>query len=307
MSLPFTPIGPPPLPPGWTEHISKRMSSTWPFTVSPNTVGPTGQPYYFNAAAQQSTYVRPLPIFPVPPAPVAPKKKERPLAKTPIPGTDWTRVKTTEGNTFYTHKVEKRSVWTVPDEIRDAVAALEEEEDEAKRRAEKEAAKAKEVRAIEMGRIKSGADETAGKRKAEEPVPMDEVVITKKQKFEEEEDEEEEEEESEEEEEEEEWQREAAAQLAAEAEEEKKRHEEERKRIEEEAQRLKEAEKAKGAPQLSMPDRVDLSLDEAKALFKVCSYTSFTVERWIKQLVRHYCVKRMSTLCIHGIPPFLCS
>lgn len=305
--MPFTPIGPPPLPPGWTEHISKRMSSTWPFTVSPNTVGPTGQPYYFNAAAQQSTYVRPLPIFPVPPAPVAPKKKERPLAKTPIPGTDWTRVKTTEGNTFYTHKVEKRSVWTVPDEIRDAVAALEEEEDEAKRRAEKEAAKAKEVRAIEMGRIKSGADETAGKRKAEEPVPMDEVVITKKQKFEEEEDEEEEEEESEEEEEEEEWQREAAAQLAAEAEEEKKRHEEERKRIEEEAQRLKEAEKAKGAPQLSMPDRVDLSLDEAKALFKVCSYTSFTVERWIKQLVRHYCVKRMSTLCIHGIPPFLCS
>ncbi|EPT03672.1 hypothetical protein FOMPIDRAFT_1028529 [Fomitopsis schrenkii] len=253
-------MGPPPLPVGWTEHIS-----------------PTGQPYYFNPTTQESTYVRPLPIFSAPPpgalalgmpppvAAAAPKKKERPLEKTPIPGTDWTRVKTTEGNIFYTHKVEKRSVWTVPDEIRDAVAALEQEEEEAKRRAEEEAARDKEARVMEVDRIKSEVDEMVGKRKAEEPVPMDEVVITKKQKVDEEE---EEEEEDSDEEEEEEWQREAAAQLAAEAEEEKKRQEEERKRIEEEAQRLKEAEKAKGAAQLNMPDRVDLSIDEAKALFK---------------------------------------
>ena len=67
-----------------------------------------------------------------------------------------------------------------------------------------------------------------------------------------------------------EWQREAAAQLAAEAEEEERRREEERQRQEEEAKRLKEAEKQKGAPQLNMPERVDLSIDEAKALFKVC-------------------------------------
>ena len=79
-------------------------------------------------------------------------------------------------------------------------------------------------------------------------------------------DEDEEEEESEEEEE---WQREAAAQLAAEAEEEKRRQEEEKVLQEEEARKLKEAEKQKGSTQLNMPERVDLSIDEAKALFKV--------------------------------------
>ena len=65
------------------------------------------------------------------------------------------------------------------------------------------------------------------------------------------------------------WQKEAAAQLAAEAEEEERHKEEEKKQKEEEARKLKEAEKQKGAPQLNMPDRVDLSIDEAKALFKV--------------------------------------
>ncbi|KAH9938277.1 uncharacterized protein B0H18DRAFT_966380 [Fomitopsis serialis] len=254
MSVPFTPIGPPPLPSGWTEHIS-----------------PTGQPYYFNAVTQQSTYVRPLPPIPFPPqgalapgvpAPAAPaaKKKEKPLVKTPIPGTDWLRVKTTEGNVFYTHKVEKRSVWTVPYEIQDAIAALEREEGES--RSGSEAA-----RMVEVERIKSEVNDMVGKRKAEEPVPMDEVVITKKMKVDDT-DEEEEEESSSEEEEEEEWQREAAAQLAAEAEEEKRRQEEEKRQEEEEAKRMKEAEKAKGAPQLNMPERVDLSMDEAKALFK---------------------------------------
>ena len=61
-------------------------------------------------------------------------------------------------------------------------------------------------------------------------------------------------------------------------EEEERRKEEEKKRQEEEARRLKEAEKQKGAPQLNMPERVDLSLDEAKALFKV-SETRFTVTK----------------------------
>ena len=54
--------------------------------------------------------------------------------KTPIPGTEWLRVLTTEGNTFYTHTTEKRSVWTVPEEIRDAVAQLEREEAEKKKK-----------------------------------------------------------------------------------------------------------------------------------------------------------------------------
>ena len=48
--------------------------------------------------------------------------------KTPIPGTPWLRVITTEGNTFYTHTGEKRSVWTVPEEIKEAVEQLEREE-----------------------------------------------------------------------------------------------------------------------------------------------------------------------------------
>ncbi|KZT12575.1 uncharacterized protein LAESUDRAFT_639872 [Laetiporus sulphureus 93-53] len=269
MSAPFIPMVPPPLPPNWTEHI-----------------GPTGQPYYYNSVTQESTYVRPMPTFPILPqtamaAPAVPakKKKEKPLIKTPIPNTDWLRVVTTEGNVFYTHKVEKRSVWTVPDEIREAVQALEREEaerrireeQEAKEKVEKKARSAQEEQLREVERIKSEVEEMVGKRKAEEAVPLNEVVITKKTKMEGADEEEEEEEESEEEEEEE-WQREAAAQLAAEAEEEKKKQEEAKKwqeeHEEEEAKKMKEAEKAKGQPQIKMPERVDLSLDEAKALFK---------------------------------------
>ncbi|KAI0750668.1 hypothetical protein C8Q80DRAFT_1100024 [Daedaleopsis nitida] len=261
-ALPPPPFAiPPPLPLGWTEHV-----------------GPNGQPYYYNAQTQQSTYVRPLPAFPMIPQAVAPPaavpaqkkaKKEKPLVKTPIPGTPWLRVITTEGNTFYTHTGEKRSVWTVPEDIKDAVEQLEREE--ALKKAE-EAKRAEEERVKEVERIQSEVREMVGKRKAAEgPVPMDEVVVTKKAKVDDEEDgedEDEDEDDEEEEEEEEEWQREAAAQLAAEAEEEKKRREEEEKRLEEEAKRLKEAEKQKGAPQLNMPSRVDLSIDEAKALFK---------------------------------------
>ena len=268
---------PPPLPPGWTEHIS-----TWPQSFKLNdgvpnasAPGPTGQPYYYNTQTQESTYVRPLPVFPVipqglvPAAPAAPQKKakkEKPAVKTPIPGTPWLRVITTEGNTFYTHTGEKRSVWTVPEEIKDAVEELEREE--ALKKAE-EAKRAEEARMKEVERIQAEVQEMVGKRKAEEPVPVDEVVVTKKAKVEDE-DEEDEDEEEDEDSEEEEWQREAAAQLAAEAEEEERRREEERQRQEEEAKRLKEAEKQKGAPQLNMPERVDLSIDEAKALFKVC-------------------------------------
>ncbi|TDL21916.1 hypothetical protein BD410DRAFT_840299, partial [Rickenella mellea] len=110
---------PPPLPPGWTEHLA-----------------PGGQPYYHNAFTNESTYIRPLPNFPIGPSvpPQAPqptvesKKKVKPVEKTPIPGTDWLRVKTNEGNTFYTNKAKKESVWTVPEEIKDAVENLEKEE-----------------------------------------------------------------------------------------------------------------------------------------------------------------------------------
>ncbi|OBZ70180.1 Endoplasmin [Grifola frondosa] len=220
-------------------------------------IGPTGQPYYYNAQTQESTYVRPLPAFPVLPlaatAPVAaqPKKKEKPLVKTPIPGTEWLRVK-------------KQSVWTIPDEIKDAVEAFDREEERkardaeaAKVRAEEEKRKAVEERLTELDRVKSEVQDIVAKRKAEEPV-----------RWMNEDEDESEEEEGDESEEEEEWQREAAAQLAAEAEEEKKRQEEERKSQEEAARKVKERRIRKGMPQLNMPERVDLSIEEAKALFK---------------------------------------
>ncbi|KDQ64486.1 hypothetical protein JAAARDRAFT_117992 [Jaapia argillacea MUCL 33604] len=249
---PFIPLGPPPLPSGWSEHIS-----------------PTGQPYYYNTVTKESSYVRPLPTFQLMPQPVAPhpkKKKEKPVAKTPIPGTDWLRVKTTEGNIFYTHKVKKESFWTVPDEIKEAVETLELAEEEAKEREAKEKEEqlkhAAEQEALkEIQRIKAEVGDV-GKRKAEEAIPVDEVVITKKARVE---DVEEDEDDGESEEED--WQREAAAQLAAEAEEEKKRQEEEAKKRKEEAEAEEKRLKQMSA-QLKLPDRVDLSIEEAKALFK---------------------------------------
>lgn len=204
----------------------------------------------------------------MPPAPVSKPKKEKPRVKTPIPGTDWLRVITTQGNTFYTHKVDKKSVWTVPDEIKDAVALLEKEEEEKKQREAEEAlAKADQERLTELERIKTEVHDAVGKRKAEEPVPMDEIVISKKARVED--GDEEEDDEDDEDSDMEDWQREAAEQLAKEAEEEKKRLEEEKQREEEEkARELQAAEIQKGRP-LNMPDRVDLSTEEAKALFKV--------------------------------------
>ncbi|KAI0702847.1 hypothetical protein BC835DRAFT_1426595 [Cytidiella melzeri] len=260
-TLPLPPafaVTPPPLPPGWTEHT-----------------GPNGQPYFFNSYTQESTYIRPLPPYAgygvgQPGVAVPQEKKEKPLVKTVIPGTQWLRVKTTEGNTFYTHKGKKESVWTVPEEIKEAVAALEEEEAQA---AQDAAKRAKEEQAIEVERDKTAVRESAGKRKAEETVPLEEVVISKRAKVadEEEADEEdgEDDEDDEDESEEEDWQREAAAQLAVEAEDEMKRQAEEQKRleVEERARELVEAEAQKNKP-LNMPARVDLSLDEAKALFK---------------------------------------
>jgi transcription elongation regulator 1 len=241
--------------------------------------------------------VRPVPAFPIVPGqvpafPIAPpvaaaqpqKKKERPLVKTPIPGTPWLRVKTTEGNTFYSHKAEKRSVWTVPEEIKDAVAQLEREEREAeeekKRKEDEETVRAEERKRLEVERIKAEVKDAVGKRKAEETVPVDELVISKKPRVdgaaEDDDAEGEEDEEDEDEDDEsdmEDWQREAAAQLAAEAEEEQRKQEEARKRQEEEEkERAKAEEETQKNKPLNMPTRVDLSIDEAKALFKVCTH-----------------------------------
>ncbi|EJD07772.1 uncharacterized protein FOMMEDRAFT_16371 [Fomitiporia mediterranea MF3/22] len=256
-NFPITPnvMVPPPLPPGWTEHRA-----------------PSGHPYYYNTLTKESTYVRPMPALSVAAQSLRnkDKKKEKPKIKTPVPGTAWMRVITTLGNVFYTHTERKQSVWSVPDEIKEAVEQMEREEKEKevqearKKRADEEELRLAVEKEVERLRNEVEAD-VAVKRK---PEPIDEIVVSKRARVDEEEAEEESEGE-EEEDEEEDWQREAAAQLAAEAEAEERRvkeEEERRKRDDEEDRKRNEMEK--GTPALNMPTRVDLSTEEAKALFK---------------------------------------
>jgi hypothetical protein len=228
--------------------------------------GPAGQIYFFNTATRESTYVRPLPALPV-----NVPKKEKPKLKTPIPGTDWLKVTTNQGNVFYTNKAKKESVWIVPDDIKEAVQLLEKQEEDDRARTgsgtQEEAqrgADAEQEREIE--RVRMEVQEVV-KRKVEDISPLDEIVISKRPRVGEQvegdtgevegtEDEEESEEED--------WQKEAAAQLAKEAEEEERKQQEE-------AEKAEDARKAKeSTPHLPIPDRVDLSIEEGKALFKVC-------------------------------------
>ncbi|KAF8639823.1 hypothetical protein AX17_001079 [Amanita inopinata Kibby_2008] len=269
-ALPVLPgLAPPPLPPGWSEHIA-----------------PNGQVYYYNAHSKESTYVRPLPAFPLvtPQQLQAPqataKKKEKPLFKTRVPGTDWLRVKTTEGNVFYSHTTRKESVWTVPEEIKDALEAFEREEHVQQQQMTQQQVTVLERHSeeIEVERIKNEVQDLV-KRKAEEAVPVDEFVISKKVRTGDVQSEQGGDE-STSEDDEEEWQKEAAEQLAAEAEAEEKRRKIEEQEQLAEGKRAEES-KALGSQinqkvaqqgqepmQISIPDRVDLSVEEAKALFK---------------------------------------
>ncbi|KAF8586990.1 hypothetical protein K439DRAFT_1408071 [Ramaria rubella] len=279
-TIPLGPPGfpsfiPPPLPPGWTEHQA-----------------PGGQTYYHHAATNQSTYTRPLPGFPVPggipfmgpgaaviPGAAPPKekkKKERPLVKTPIPGTPWLRVKTTEGNVFWTHKERKESVWVVPDEIKEAVEKMEQEEkdkeervtlekaqkEEEDRRQEEEETNRKEREEVVrvMEEVKSAV--AAGKRKASEPAEEPEKVEHKKARVEDEVEEENDEE----------WQREVAEKMAVEAEDNVSAVDAEHdlpSNVKDTAQDSPSpGQMNSGKASFKVPDRVDLSIEEAKALFK---------------------------------------
>jgi hypothetical protein len=228
-------------------------------------IGPASQIYFFNSSTKESTYVRPLPALPA-----TVPKKEKPKTKTPIPGTDWLRVTTNQGNVFYTNKAKKQSVWTVPDEIKDAVELLdkqgEDKVQEEEQTQEKPRRAAENEQAREIDRVRMEVQEVV-KRKAEDVSPSDDVVVSKKPRVEDQMEDKAEVAEStddDQESEEEEWQKEAAAQLAKEAEEEEKKRQEE-------IEKAKEAQKSKESiPQLPIPDRVDLSIDEGKALFKVC-------------------------------------
>ena len=218
---------------------------------------------------EESTYVRPLPVLPVT------AQKEKPKVKTPIPGTDWLRVTTNQGNVFYTNKSKKESVWVIPDEIKDAVQLLNKKEEDDKVQAEKELQEKAQRDAVteqerEIERIRMEVQEVV-KRKAEDVSPSGESIISKKPRMRDQVEDEPEDGEGTEDDQEEDWQREAAAQLAKEAEEEKRRQQDEAKALEA-AQKAKE-----GAPQILMPDHVDLSIEEGKALFKVCSMSQFSL------------------------------
>lgn len=109
MSTYSRPLGPPPPPPGAPAAPSARgtagaASSASHFAPS---VGATGT----TPAGKDKK-----------------EKKEKPKTKTPLEGTEWTRVLTNKGNIFYTNAATKESVWTVPLEIKEAVERLEAEE-----------------------------------------------------------------------------------------------------------------------------------------------------------------------------------
>ncbi|KEP47419.1 WW domain protein [Rhizoctonia solani 123E] len=263
---PVTMFVPPPLPPGWTEHKA-----------------PTGHTYFYHAATKQSTYTRPLPAIhlggtvpgppPFPPTSVpalgftpaataessAPSdpasekkskksKKEKPTKKTPIPDTPWIRVVTNLGNVFFTHTERKESVWTCPEEIADAVAELEREEEaekeeerakEMREKAERERREKEEQEKQEVERVRKEAEAAGAKRKGEE---LGESAAKKPRVEEEDEDDEA-------------WQRQLAEEMAQE-----------------------EGESALGKkpgndseisvpPVFKVPDQVKLNPEEAKALF----------------------------------------
>ena len=172
------------------------------------------------------------------------KKKEKPLVKTPIPGTEWLRVITSEGNTFYSHKLRKESVWVIPEEIKSAVEGLQTEE-----------------RRQQLTQDSLSVD---SKRKAEIPLVGDETVVNKRVKFNDDDDDDDDRDNDEDTSEDGDWQRQAAEQLATEA-------EEERKRVEAEMEKEKEQEvqRVRAAAEIIMPQKVDLSIEEGKALFKV--------------------------------------
>lgn len=228
-----------------------------------SSLAPTGHAYYYNAVTRESTYARP-PHASHSVLPNQPRKtsQEKPLFKAHIPTTDWLRVKTTEGNVFYSHKARKESVWTVPDEIKDALGQLELDE----RRKEESRTKKGHMDKSEQG---TGNGETA-KRKAEEPIPVDEVVITKKSRTDVDFSDDEDEEDTSEDEEDENWQLVAADQLAKEADEQRHIGEAEDSRSKEdqvtESNQQAQSEQHK---QSIVPAKVDLSIEEAKALFKV--------------------------------------
>ncbi|RKP27813.1 hypothetical protein SYNPS1DRAFT_26545 [Syncephalis pseudoplumigaleata] len=100
-------------------------------------------------------------------------KKDKAKRMTPIPGTHWKLVKTAEGREFYYDTETKKSFWTMPEEIAEAVAAM--------KAAERESAKRKISDAMD--------DEEQKKDREEEEDREEEAESTKRPKIEAEEEE----------------------------------------------------------------------------------------------------------------------
>ncbi|WVN88207.1 uncharacterized protein L203_103408 [Cryptococcus depauperatus CBS 7841] len=251
-----------PLPPGWSEHRA-----------------PDGvTPYFYNSHTRESTYTRPtLPILAagaphnVTPASMSlgtedkKKKKEKPKQKVPIPGTTWTRVTTTDGNVFYFEKESKKSEWTVPEEIKDAVADLEDKEKKEKEETGRQQHEKIENERIEklkeLEKIKAEVEEERKKeierkRKKRDQTNSEDGVQEKKTKLEEDDvagPEGEEDEES--------WMKAVAAEFA-----EKDAQAQKDQEDQDEKTKQKEAEAAKKV--FAVPEKVNVSMEEGRALFK---------------------------------------
>lgn len=185
---------------------------------------------------RKSTYLRPIPSI-YGQAYSVTKEKEKPIFKQHILDTDWLRITTSEGNIFYFHKITKQSVWSVPDELKTVV-------------------KAQDEGALTLH---TSEESTDAKRKADEPVSIDETVLKKARMDDGIQDEESSDSDEED------WQRDAAEQLAAEAEEVQKRKEGgEKEEIDPETQGIF------GTKEFVMPQEISISIEEGRALFKVC-------------------------------------
>lgn len=241
--------------------------------------------YYYNSNTKQSTYTRPTfnPIASSSATPSEPKKKkEKPKQKVAIPGTTWQRVTTSEGNVFYFEKATKRSEWTIPDEIKDAVEAFDREEEEKKQREEQEEKERVErerlERLKERERIRLEVEEErAKKRKATHEngdsakklrteVSGDDGKVKKDGEDGEEGEGEDGAYAPADEDDEDAWQRAVAAEFA---EQDAKAKEEE----EEQKEKVKDTEAEAAKKIFAVPEKVNVSLEEGRALFKVCKAT----------------------------------
>ncbi|KAI7879010.1 hypothetical protein K492DRAFT_179030 [Lichtheimia hyalospora FSU 10163] len=118
---------PPPFMPG------APLPPNWQMTMTPQ-----GEVYYYNVATGITSWTRP--VDPTPTATTIPpasdqasnatdsKKKKQKKTKKPIPGTEWLLVRTSDGLEFYFDKANKKSVWEMPEELKEPIEKLKEQE-----------------------------------------------------------------------------------------------------------------------------------------------------------------------------------